>query len=84
MKKILKITLCFFINLRKAFAIKSIPRSVFEIRHIRRTKYVYFLFRLNLDFGFFIKPTVMKQTVYLNNIARKSGFRLHYLRQSAF
>ena len=27
----------------------------FEIRHIR-TKYLYFLFRLNYDFGFFIKP----------------------------
>ena len=25
-----------------------------------------------------------RQTVYLNNIARKSGCRLHYLRQSAF
>ena len=28
--------------------------------------------------------TMMKQTVYLNNIARNSGYRLHYLRQSAF
>ena len=27
----------------------------FEIRHTR-SKYVYFLFRLNFDFGFFIKP----------------------------
>ena len=35
---------------RKAFAIKSIPRSDFG------TKYVYFLFRLNFDFGFFINP----------------------------
>ena len=45
--------LVFCIDLQKAFAIKSIPRSVFEIRYIR-TKYVYFLFRLNFDFGFFI------------------------------
>ena len=28
----------------------------FEIRHVR-TKYVYFLFRLNFDIGFFIKPS---------------------------
>ena len=48
-----------------------------------QNKYVYFLFRLNFDFGFFIK-TKTKQTVYLNNIARKSGCRLHYLKQSAF
>ena len=47
--------LVFCINPRKAFAIKSIPRSVFEIRHLR-TKYVYFLFRLNFDFGSIIKP----------------------------
>ena len=49
----------FYNDARKAFAIKSLPRSVFffflKIRHIR-TKYVYFLFRLNRDFGFFIKP----------------------------
>ena len=44
--------LVFCIDPRKAFAIKSI---FFEIRHIR-TKYVYFLFRLNFDFGFYIKP----------------------------
>ena len=36
--------LVFCIDPRKAFAIKSIPRSVFEIRQIR-IKYVYFLFR---------------------------------------
>ena len=50
--------LVFCIDPRIAFAIKSIPRFVFfflEIRHIR-TKYVYFLFRLDLNFGFFIKP----------------------------
>ena len=68
------------IDPRKAFAIKSIPRSVFRNHHIR-TKYVYFL--LNFDFCFFIK-TMTKQTVYLNNFAGKSGFRLQFLRQSAF
>ena len=47
--------LVFCIEPRKSFAIKSIPRSVFEIHHIK-TKYVYFLFRLKCDFGFFIKP----------------------------
>ena len=74
--------LLFFIDPRKAFAVKSIPRSAFEIRHIR-TKYVYFLFRLNFDFGFFYK-TMTIQTVYLNSYARKSEFRLQFLRQSAF
>ena len=50
--------LVFFIEARKAFTmftIKQIPRSVFEIRHIR-IRCVYFLFRLNSDFGFFRKP----------------------------
>ena len=46
--------LVFCIDTRKAFAIKPIPISVFEIRHIKR-KYLYFLFRLNFDFCFFIK-----------------------------
>ena len=44
-----------------------------EICYDIRTKYVYFLFRLNFDFGFFIK-TMTKQAVYLNNFERKSGF----------
>ena len=56
------------IDPRKAFAIKSIPRSVLRNPSLWKKKYVYFLFR-------FIK-TMMKQTVYLNNFARKSGFRL--------
>ena len=73
-------TLMLCIDPRKAFAIKSIP--IFEIRHIR-IKYVYFLFRLNLDFDFLIK-TMTKKTVYLNSYARKSGFRLQFLSQSAF
>ena len=48
--------LVFCIDPRKASAIKSIPRSVFRNPSHKKTKYVYFLFRLNLDFGFFIKP----------------------------
>ena len=58
-EEIIENNLVFCIDPGKAFAIKSIPRSVlfFEIRHIR-TKYVYFffLFQLSFDFGFFIKP----------------------------
>ena len=47
--------LVFCIDPRKAFAIISIyvQDLFFEIRHIR-TKYVYFLFRLNFDLGFFL------------------------------
>ena len=46
--------LVFCIDPPKAFAIKY--QDLFlEIRHIR-PKYVCFLFRLNCDFGFFIKP----------------------------
>ena len=53
-------SLVFCIDPRKAFAIKSIPRSDFrntshKICHIR-TKYVYFLFHLNFDNGLFKKP----------------------------
>ena len=49
--------LVFCIDPRKAFAIKpnQYQYLFFKIRHIR-TKYFYFLFRLNFDFGFFIKP----------------------------
>ena len=39
----------------KAFEIKSVPKSVFRTPP-RKNKIVYFLFRLNFDFGFFIKP----------------------------
>ena len=73
--------LAFCIDPRKAFAINQYQDLFFEIHHIR-TKYVYFLFRLNLDFGF--RKTMTKQTVYLNNCSRKSGFRLQLLRQTAF
>ena len=74
--------LMFCIDPLKAFAIKSKQDLFFEIHHIR-TKYIYFLGLLNFDFGFFIK-TMTRQTVYPNNFARKSGFRLQFLRQSAF
>ena len=70
------------IDPRKALQSNQYQDLFFEIRHIR-TKYNYFLFPLNFDFGFFIK-TMTKQTVYLNNFARKSGFRLQFLMQSAF
>ena len=76
--------LAFCIDSRKAFAIKSIPRSGFR-NPSHKNKICLFSkkFQLNCDFGFFIK-TMTKQTVYLNNFARKSGCRLQFLRQSAF
>ena len=87
MKKIWKLILCFVSTLEKHLQSKKIPRSVFflfEIRHIR-TKYVYFLFRLNFDFGFFTEVTNhVEQTVYLNSFVRESGFRWQFLRQSTF
>ena len=43
----------FCIDPRKAFGIKSIPKSVF--RNLSRKNKIR-LFRLNLDLGFFIKP----------------------------
>ena len=60
----IKNNLVFCIHPRKAFAIKSIPRSVFEIRYIR-TKLVYFLFRLNFDFCFFIKPWRNRLSIWI-------------------
>ena len=45
--------LVFCTDPRKAFAIKSIPRSLFRNpSHMNKIR----LFRLNLDFGFFLKP----------------------------
>ena len=74
--------LVFCINPRKAFGIKSIPRSVFR-NPLHQNKIR--LFSISVEFRFrFLYKTMTKQTVYLNNIARKSGFRLHYLWQSAF
>ena len=55
MKESLKIILCFVSTLEKHLQSNQYQDLFFEIRHIR-TKYVYFLFRLNLDFDFFIKP----------------------------
>ena len=51
--------LVFCIDPQKAFGIKSIPRSVF--RNPSRKNKIR-LFRLNLDFGFFVK-IMTKQTV---------------------
>ena len=80
-EEIIENNLVFCIDPRKAFAIKSIPRSVF--RNPLHQNKIRFLFRLNFDF---LYKTMTKQTVYLNNITRNSGCRLHYqyLRQSAF
>ena len=55
MKKLSKIILCFVSTLEKHLQSNQYLDLFFEIRHIR-TKYVFFLFRLNYDFGFFIKP----------------------------
>ena len=72
----------FWIHPRKAFAIKSIARSDFKNpSHKNKIRLcsisVKFLFR-------FLYKNMMKQTVYLNFISRKSGFRMQFLRQSAF
>ena len=45
--------LVFCIDPRKAFAINSIPKSVFQ-NPLHQNK--NFLFQLNFDFGFLIKP----------------------------
>ena len=55
MKKLSKIILCFVSTLEKHLQSNQYQDLLFEIRHIR-TKYVYLLFRLKFDFGFFIKP----------------------------
>ena len=74
--------LVFCIGPRKAFAIKSIPRSVFRNpSHKNKIRLV----SISVKFGFrFLYKTMTKQTVYLNNFARKNGFRLQFLRQSTF
>ena len=73
--------MCSVSTLEKHLQSNQYQDLFFEIRHMT-TKYVYFLFQLNIDFGFCIKA-MTKQTVYLNNFARKRGFRLQFLRQSA-
>ena len=73
--------LVFVIDPRKAFAIESIPRHVFQ-NPLHKNKIR--MFSISVKFGFrFLYKTMTKQTVYLNNFARKSGFRLQFLRQSA-
>ena len=47
--------LVFCIDPLNAFAIKSIPRSVFR-NPSHKNKIRLFLFRLNFEFDFFIKP----------------------------
>ena len=70
------------IDPRKSFAIKSIPRSVFRNpSHMNKLR----LFSISVKFSFrFLYKSMTKQTVSLKNVARKSGFRLQILRQSAF
>ena len=66
--------LVFCIGPRKALAIKSIPRFVFR-NPLHQNKIR--LFSTSVKFGFrFLNKTMTKQTVHLNNIARKSGCRL--------
>ena len=75
-------SLVFCTDSRKALAIKSIPRSVFFFRNLSHKDKIR-LFSVKSWFRF-IYETMTKQTVYLNNFALKSGFRLQLLRQSAF
>ena len=51
----IKIILCFVSTLEKHLQSNQYQDLFFEIRHMT-TKYIYFLFQLNLDFDFFIKP----------------------------
>ena len=74
--------LVFCIDPRKAFVIKSIPRSAFR-KSSYKNKIRLFSISVQFWFGFLYK-TMMKQTVYLDNFARKSGFRLQFLKQSGF
>ena len=53
-EEISKIILCVVSTLEKHLQSNQYQDLFFKIRHIR-TKYVYFLFRFNFDFGFFIK-----------------------------
>ena len=54
MKKIPKIIFCFVLTVEKHLQSNQYQDLFFEICYIR-TKYAYFLFWLNFDFGFFIK-----------------------------
>ena len=65
--------LVFCIDPRKAFAIKSIQRSVFR-NQLHQIKIR--LFSILVEFLFrFLYKTMTKGTEYLNNITRKSVFR---------
>ena len=64
--------ICFVSTLEKHLQSNQYQDLFFEIHHIR-----------NFDFGFFIKNMTI-QTVYLNNLARKSGVRSQFLRKSDF
>ena len=66
--------LCIVSTLEKHKQSNQYQDLFFEIRHIKR----------KFDFGLSAKKNMTKQTVYLNNFARKSGIRVQYLRQSAF
>ena len=65
--------LVFCIDPRKAFAIKSIPRSVFRNPSYKNK---IRLFSISVKILISVYKTMTKQTVYLNNFARKIGFRL--------
>ena len=71
----------FCIDHRTAFAVKSVPRTVFRNpSHKNKIR----LFSISVKFLFrFLYKTMTKQAVYLNNFARKSGFKLQFFR-SAF
>ena len=71
---IIENNLVFCIDPRKAFAIKSVPRSV-----SRNTSHKDKIrpFSISVKFWFrLLYKTMTKPTVYLNNFAKKSGFRL--------
>ena len=70
------------IDSRKVFEIKSIPKSVFRTPS-RKNKIHLFSVLVKFLFRFLYK-SMTKQTVYLSNFARKSGFRWQFLRRSAF
>ena len=76
MKKISKIILCFVSTLEKHLESNQYQNLIFEIRHIR-TKYVYFSISVKF-LVWFLHKTMTKQTMYLNNFARKSGFKYLY------
>ena len=67
----------FCIDRRKTFAIESIQRYDF-LNPLHKNKIRLFSISVFFYFGLFFK-TKTKQTVYLNNFARKSGFRLRFL-----